>query len=68
MIADVAAGTLPPNNIAVSTQALPLPVDGEWVKAVFPVGPGFLTAARGNVPASCGLSITLRPLFRLPPL
>jgi hypothetical protein len=52
MIADVAAGTLPPNNIAVSTQALPLPVDGEWVKAAFPVGPGFLTAARGNLHAA----------------
>ena len=52
VIADVAAGTLPPNNIAVSTQALSLPVGGNWVKAVFPVGPGFLTATRGNVHAA----------------
>jgi hypothetical protein len=52
VIADVAAGTLPPNNIAVSTQALPLPVGGDWVKAAFPVGPGFLTAARGTVHAA----------------
>ena len=45
VIADVAAGTLPPDNIAVSTQALSLPVGGDWVR-VYPVGPGLLTATR----------------------
>ena len=49
VIADVAAGTLPPLNIAVSSKALSLPVGGNWVKAAFPVGPGFLTATRGTV-------------------
>ena len=49
VITDPAVGALPPQNIAVSTHGLSLPVGGAWVKAVFPVGPGFLTATRGTV-------------------
>lgn len=52
VIADVALGSLPPQNIAVSTQALFLPTDGNWVTAVFPIRPSDLTATRGNVLAA----------------
>jgi hypothetical protein len=48
-IGDVALGSLPPLNIAVSSEGLSLPAGGGWVTAVFPIGPGFLTAARGTV-------------------
>ncbi len=46
VIADVAVGSLPPLNIAVSTQPVFLPVAGDWAKITFPIGPGHLTAAR----------------------
>jgi hypothetical protein len=48
-IGDVAVGSLPPLNIAVSAQAVFLPAGGDWVTAVFPVAPGFLVPARGTV-------------------
>jgi hypothetical protein len=49
VIGDVAVGSLPPQNIAVSTRPLYLPVGSGWVSAVFPIAPAFLTAARGKV-------------------
>lgn len=52
VIGDVAVGSLPPLNIAVSTKGLSLPTGGDWVTAVFPISPGDLTAARGNVLAA----------------
>jgi len=52
VIGDVAVGSLPPLNIAVSTKGLSLPAGGDWVTAVFPISPGDLTAARGSVPAA----------------
>jgi len=52
VIGDVAVGSLPPLNIAVSTKALFLPAGNEWVSAVFPINPGDLTAARGTVLAA----------------
>ena len=48
VIDDVAVGSLPPLNIAVSTKAVSLPVGGDWVTAVFPIGPGFLDRREGN--------------------
>lgn len=48
-INSVAVGSLPPLNIAVSTTGVSLPAGGDWVTAVFPVGPGFLVPARGTV-------------------
>ena len=49
MINSVAVGSLPPLNIGVSTKGVFLPAGGDWVTAVFPVGPGFLSPARGTV-------------------
>ena len=49
VIGDVAVGSLPPLNIGVSTEPFFLPIGSDWVTARFPIGPGHLTAARGNV-------------------
>ena len=71
VIADVAVGSLPPLNIAVSSKAVSLPVGGDWVTAVFPIGPGFLTAARGTVLAALAnageLRIMHNPAATFPP-
>jgi len=51
-IGDVAVGSLPPLNIAVTKDSVVLPTGGGWVAATFHITPGKMAAARGNVQAA----------------
>ena len=48
-VGDVAVGSLPPLNIAVTKDSVVLPAGGGWVSATFHLTPGQMAAARGNV-------------------
>ena len=48
-IGDVAVGSVPPLNIAVSKDSVVLPAGGGWVAATFHITPSRMAAARGNV-------------------
>lgn len=70
-IGDVAVGSLPPLNIAVTKDSVVLPAGGGWVSATFHLTSGQMAAARGNVQAALTnageLRIMHNPAATFPP-
>jgi len=50
----------PPENEAISTSAILLPVGSGWTSVLFPIGPNFLTADAGTVTAALGNATEFR--------
>lgn len=62
---------LPPNNIAVSSVPVFVPAGSGWTFGVFPIGPGNLTALKGDVNAALANATEIRifhnPVAGFPP-
>ena len=50
----------PPQNVAISSNAIFLPAGGNWTSVVFPILPGALTALNGDVNAALSGATILR--------
>ena len=50
----------PPRNEAVTTQGVTVPTGGNWMHALFPIGPGSLTVLQGSATTLLGNTTVLR--------